>query len=281
MSQHMYQFELLKVSDVSARGLILSLLSAIGARPQSVKDLVRAGALFDIESTAMRVAINRLQKDELLISISRGVYGPGPAAMTLMTHLKSWREAPSRKTAWNGDWLLALTAHLGRRNRKRVRSRERALRLNGYAPTDNGFWVRPANLNRRLNVHREDMISLGADAEMIFTHVVDFAPMNAEAWKNLWSERDLNAAYKEGILAIGESQKSLASKSAADAAVETLLVGQSVIKLINFDPLLPAEFCDVGLFKALIESMKEYNEVGIKAWRSFQLNGESEAVEAN
>lgn len=269
----MYQFSLIDKSDISARGLILSLLSAIGARPQTVKELVRAGSAFGIESTAIRVAINRLQKDQLLVGVARGVYGPGPAAMNLMARLKSWQEAPSRKANWNGDWLLALTSHLGRRNRTIVRSRERALRLNGYAATDKGFWVRPANLNLSLQKHREDMHALGADNELIVTRVADVSSAEDPNWQKLWPAEDLNSAYKAGILAMQKSKQNLPEKSEAESAAETLLVGQSVIQLINFDPLLPAEFCDVEMFHSLIEAMKDYNQVGIEAWRAFQSNG--------
>ena len=266
----MYQFRRLEKSDISARGLVLSLLSAVGAGPQNVKALVRAGALFEIEATAMRVAINRLQKEKLLVSVERGVYGPGPAAINLMTRLKSWRDIAARKTAWNGDWFVALTAHLGRRNRKNVRARERALRLNGYAAHPAGFWVRPANLRRPLSDHRDDMITLGADPEIIVTRVSEIASQSPEPWPTLWSASDLNKAYEDGIRAMRESRQNLAGKSRGEAAVETLLVGQSVIQLINFDPLLPAEFCDESLFDTLVAEMKAYNQTGIEAWRAFQ-----------
>ena len=52
----MLYFEHLKPADVTAKKLVLSLLSVAEHEQQSVTNLIAAGALFDIEAAAMRMA---------------------------------------------------------------------------------------------------------------------------------------------------------------------------------------------------------------------------------
>ncbi|HRK69919.1 MAG TPA: hypothetical protein PKY73_20415 [Hyphomonas sp.] len=58
----MYYFEPLAPEDVSARALVLSLMSGTEARPQSIGRLIGAAALFGIEAATLRVAVTRLLK---------------------------------------------------------------------------------------------------------------------------------------------------------------------------------------------------------------------------
>ncbi|HRJ01367.1 MAG TPA: hypothetical protein PKV67_11370, partial [Hyphomonas sp.] len=153
----MYYFEPLAPEDVSARALVLSLMSGTEARPQSIGRLIGAAALFGIEAATLRVAVTRLLKEGLLESPDRGIYSPGPRARALTRRLQDWQNVRERMTRWNGDWLLALTHDLGRTDRKQLRARERALALYGYRETAGALWVRPANLARTLEDHRADL----------------------------------------------------------------------------------------------------------------------------
>ena len=66
MSQFVYYYEPLTPEDVSARALVLSLMSSTDASPQAIGRLIHAAALFGIEASTLRVAVTRLIKDELL-----------------------------------------------------------------------------------------------------------------------------------------------------------------------------------------------------------------------
>ena len=133
----MYYYKSLTPQEVSPRALILSLMSSEFSAPQAIGRLIDAAALFGIEPATLRVAVTRL--------------------------IQSWKDAANRVVPWNGDWLVALTQHLGRTDRRQLRARERALGLNGYQQTATGYWVRPANLARSLADHHADLTGLGAD----------------------------------------------------------------------------------------------------------------------
>ena len=58
----------------------------------------------------------------------------------------------------------------------------------------------------------------------------------------------------------------LPTMTADGAARETLLLGQSVIRAINRDPMLPSALIDTGLRAAMIDAMRHYDAVGKAAW---------------
>ncbi len=265
----MYQFEPLAPESVSARALVLSLMSGTQAGPQSIARLIHAGALFGIEAATLRVAVARLIKDGLLESPDRGVYQPGPKAKAFTRRVQDWQNVRTRMAPWNGDWLVALTHHLGRTDRKQLRARERALALSGYREAGAGLWVRPANLARTLEDHRRDLVAIGADAAIQLLRVSEAAMPEAPGWPALWPPDQLARAYAAALKAMQDSLASLPGKHADEAARETLLTGQAVIRLINFDPLLPPELGPQAEFLRVVDAMLQYNETGQKYWRAY------------
>ena len=269
MGQLMYYFEPLAPQDVSARTLILSLMSSEFRAPQSIGRLINAAALFDIEPATLRVAVTRLIKDGLLESPDRGLYRPGPKSKALTRRVQSWKDVASRIVPWNGDWLVALTHHLGRTDRKQLRARERALALYGYQPTDAGFWVRPANLARPLEDHRTDLTGIGADEGILLLRASAVSVEGGHDWPALWSSEALARSYEHAIRAMEQSLARLPDLSAEAAARESLLIGQAVIRTINFDPLLPPELADQKEFLRMVETMVHYNAVGRECWQAY------------
>ncbi|MFN4024188.1 MAG: hypothetical protein ACK4MQ_05110 [Hyphomonas sp.] len=268
MSQFSYYFEIPDVGDLSARALVLSLMSSIGTQQQTIASLINAGELFGIEASTVRVAVTRLLKDGLLESPQRGVYVPGPRARALTRRVQQWQGVAGRVAPWDGGWLAAMTHYLGRRDRRQMRGRERALALYGYREADAGLWVRPANLARPLADHRRDLIGIGADEAIILLRLADIAADAPPGWPALWSAADLEASYGRAIAAMEDSLRRLPRLSLAEAARETLLIGQAVIRAINFDPLLPPELGNQALFLKMVESMRVYNEAGVACWRA-------------
>ena len=269
MSQFVYYYEPLTPEDVSARALVLSLMSSTDASPQAIGRLIHAAALFGIEAATLRVAVTRLMKDGLLESPDRGIYAPGPKAQALMRRVQQWENVERRMVAWNGDWLVALTGHLGRTDRKQVRARERALALSGYKETGTGFWVRPANLARDLDDHRSDLIGIGADESISLLRVSERALSEGPQWESLWSTADLARTYAEATDTMNRSLETLPGLPKDQAARESLLIGQAVIRTINFDPLLPPELGDQESFLRMVNTMVDYNNVGRKCWQAY------------
>lgn len=277
MSQFSYHFAPLPPEALSARALILSLIASIGTGRQMIAGLIHAGALFGIEPATMRVAATRLLKEGLLESPERGLYVPGPRAQALTRRVQQWQDVAAKMVPWNGDWLVAMTHPLGRRDRKQLRNRERALALFGYQAAEAGLWVRPANLARALPDHQQDLAGIGADETMPILRVAEMAAPGMQDWAGLWSAADLEHSYQAAIRAMTESLERLPRLSLADAARETLLTGQAVIRAINFDPLLPPELGNQKLFLEMVDAMRAYNERGQQCWRAYNAAVPSEA----
>ncbi len=279
MSQFVYYYEPLDPQDVSARALVLSLMSSTDAAPQAIGQLIDAAALFGIEAATLRVAVTRLMKDGLLESPERGIYSPGPKAQALMRRVQQWEHVADRVVDWNGDWLVALTRHLGRSDRKQLRARERALALFGYQQTEEGFWVRPANLSGSLDQHRAGLTDIGADEDIILMRAADMAMARPQDWAGLWSPEALSQSYARAIETMEASLARLDRLELDEAARETLLVGQPVIRAINFDPLLPPELGDQAGFLRMAEKMQAYNRVGQACWQRYYAALEKAAQE--
>jgi len=269
MSQFSYYFNPVATQPLSAKALILSLISSTDTDRQMIGSLIHAGELFSIEPATVRVAATRLLKEGLLESPERGIYIPGPKSQALTRRVQQWRDVGDKVVAWNGDWLVAMTHHLGRRDRRLLRNRERALALFGYQEAEAGLWVRPANLARKLDDHRQDLIGIGADETLPVLRISEIYAPDMQGWPGLWSAQALEQSYRAAIGAMTGSLGRIGSLSAADAARETLLIGQAAIRAINFDPLLPPELGNQRLFLEMVSTMKVYNEAGIECWRAY------------
>ncbi|MBU1287291.1 MAG: hypothetical protein KJ871_06145 [Alphaproteobacteria bacterium] len=260
------RFKPTEAEDVSARTLVLSLMSVPGRRPQTLAYLSRAGGLFGMEPTAIRMAVTRLVKDGLLESVDRGVYATGPKAAAFTAEISNWRNAPDRTRPWAGGWIGVLTNHLGRTDRKDLRARMRALRLYGFAQAEAGLWVRPDNLRLSLEQLRAALLRIGLQEDALVVTITDTALPDSADWQGLWSTADLRATYEGAIAAMQRSRTAAAWLPADDAARETLLIGQSVIRTINLDPLLPEDIGDAALFRKMVSEMDAYDRFGRTFW---------------
>lgn len=275
----MYYFKPLAPEDVSPRALVQSVMSSVYTTPQPIGRLISAAALFDIEPATLRVAVTRLLKEGLLESPDRGVYRAGPKSRALTRRVQSWKDVASRVVPWNGDWLVALTQHLGRTDRRQLRARERALALSGYQPTEAGFWIRPANLARSLDDHRADLTDLGADDGIILLRAGGVSMPADQDWPSLWSCEALAQSYADATKAMTDSLARLPDLGPDEAARETLLIGQAVIRTINFDPLLPPELGNQEDFLRMVDTMVDYNKRGRKCWQAYYSAAEAGMAE--
>lgn len=260
----------------TAKRLVLSLLSAPDLDQITVRQCTAWCELFAIEPAAMRVALGRLVKGGLLTTVRRGVYVIGPEGRALSETARSWVTAEERIGPWDGRWLLIHTAHLGRRDKTVLRNRERALNLEGFAALECGLWCRPANYLEPPDATRNRLVSLGLEPEAVLLradHVSTSNPLDTE----LWPRDRLEARYASLTDAMNNSMQTLATRSDEEAARETFLIGESVIRQINSDPLLPDEMIDARARGLMHATMMTYDALGRGAWERFQRKSQAQA----
>lgn len=229
-----------------------------------VADLVRRTAVMGLDGAAMRVALGRLCREGIVRQVERGVYAIGPAGEALDRRARSWAEAPERVRDWQGRWVIVLADHLGRSDRRQVRRRERALTLYGFAATTAAAWVRPDNLAQALPDLVAELRAIGLDGDA--TVLGDAVALEDGSWRALWPVAGIEAGYRFWIGEMTDSLARLPALSLEAAARETLLLGQSVIRAINRDPLLPPALVDAGLRDEMVAAMRRYDAVGNACW---------------
>lgn len=251
-----------------ARSLILSALSA-DAPSTTLKSLTRIGRLFGVDAPAIRVAVGRLVRDGLLRQTERGQYAIGDRGTAVRARVRSWRTAEARTRPWTGTWVIILVGHLGRTDRTRLRTRERALRLSGFAQADEGFWARPDNLQATVAEIIGQAVELGLDPNAVAFGGAEALPQDLARLESLWSGDDLAASYRGWIDELEASLTRIRGMDVESAARESFLLGQAVIRSISLDPLLPAEMVDIRLRHRMIELMIAYDEIGKQCWARF------------
>jgi len=244
-------------------------MSVTNRQQQTINQFINAGLLFEIEPMTMRVAVTRLLNQDMLQSHARGVYRPGEKSMALTNQLRSWQCVRSKTKIWEGGWLAIYTHHLGRTDRKKLRRQDRALNLNGYATVYSGLTVRPDNLIESLDQHRQDLLGLGLDKQAVVTQICKTALPEEQDWTALWPSHKLDQSYIDAINTMQKSLLKIKNMSLSEAARETLLVGESVIRVINFDPLLPTQVRENSLFEEMFDQMLDYNQYGIECWSEY------------
>lgn len=251
--------------------LILSLLSAPALESVEISKLLAWGELFDIDSAAMRVATGRLVRQGLLESPQRGVYTIGPEGAVIAATARSWQVAEQRIAPWQGEWILVHTSHLGRSNKTALRARERAFRLNGFAEFVSGLWCRPANLVESIAATRARLLSLGLEPDAVVARAIEMPGVGERELFALWPRKVIEKAYTLHSKAMQKSAERLDQMQIADAARESFLVGEAVIRQVNSDPLLPAPMIDTRARRAMIEQMVRYDVLGREIWDKFNL----------
>ena len=256
-------------TTLSARELILAIIDSTARPNLSAAYLVRAGALYDIDSRAIRVAITRLVKSEALAQVSRGNYGVGRAGRGMHETVVAWSRVEDTVCAWDNSWLAVYMGHLKRTNKTEVRARERALRMKGFAGVDSGIWVRPSNLNSNISELHESLVSLGLDHRAPILRIADQHPAGTLAFGSLWDTAELERLYRRRIHELNKSTNRVANLSTADAARETLQLGRAVTHDILVDPLLPEEMLNTALRREMNHQMRTYDKLAKSYWRDF------------
>ncbi len=254
---------------LSARELILSLADSARAPRLSAAGLVAAGALLGIDAGAMRVAAARLVKQGVLAQEGRGVYVLGRRGSGMHRRVLDWQRVEAQLAPWDGRWIGVLTGHLGRSDKSSLRSRERALRLKGFAAVRPGLSVRPANLAAGLAELRADLVDLGLEHDALMVRIDAGDPEQPFDPAALWDVGGLERRYAENRARLAASTARIGTLSVQAAARETLLVGRTVMRHILTDPLLPDAMVNAMLRRDMIGDMVLYDRLGKDCWRVF------------
>jgi phenylacetic acid degradation operon negative regulatory protein len=256
------------VTTPTAKSLVLDLLSTLPGRAVPVRGLVTAGALFGIAENSVRVALARLLEAGLVVRDERGRYRLGDAALTVTEQVRAWRHATPVVSAWDGRWLGVHTAGLARADRRRGRTRMRALQFFGLEELSPGLVVRPANLPGGVAGVRERLVALGLEADApVF--LADFDATTDARARRLWDTRALVDGYRRSRTELERSEARLTSLSSERAMAESFLVGGRVMRQLALDPNLPEPIVPRAERDALVAAMRRYDRAGRDCWKPF------------
>lgn len=255
--------------QATPRSLVLNLLLATEREGQSARELIAGCALFGIRAGSVRVALARLAAEGLIEPTRRGAYRLGPRAAPLAEDVATWREAEDRVRDWNGGWIAVHVGALARSDRVALRTRDRALAMLGLRELDRGLHVRPDNLVGGVNEVRERLHKLGLDPAAAVFIATDFDPQREKRARGLWDGEALTSRYRSTRTALERWRARSASLDPETAAREAYELGNDAIRLLVFDPLLPAPLVDVGERRALAAAVRDHDQLGRILWRQF------------
>jgi phenylacetic acid degradation operon negative regulatory protein len=255
--------------QATPRSLILNLLLATEGEGQSARELIAGCALFGIRAGSVRVALARLAAEGLIEPTRRGVYRLGPRAGPLAEDVAPWRSAEDRVRDWKGGWIVVHVGALRRSNRVALRARDRALAMLGLRELDRGLYVRPDNLAGGVREVRERLHKLGLDAAAAVLVASDLDPEREARARALWDGEGLTRRYRTTRAALERWRARSASLDPETAAREAYELGNDAIRLLVFDPLLPAPLVDADERRALAAAVRDHDQLGRSFWRQF------------
>ena len=254
------------LSRPTPKKMILGLLLAWGGKPLSVRDAIRACALFDLTENNTRVTLVRLSSEGLIQGVERGQYVLGPRAEGMAADVGRWREAPGRLRPWNGDWMMVLTGTRDQRGRQAKQQQLRALDLCGLRPLDAGLYLRPANLAGDVPLLRERLDALGAPCGTLVAHLSNLDGARDKAARALWDGEALQKAYKQTTERLNTWLGRYHSLDLEEAARESYLLGNDAIRQLVYDPWLPEGLVDVESRQRLFEAVCAVDDAGKSVW---------------
>lgn len=253
-----------KAPSYPARKLILNLVKE-AAEPMAAQTLLRIADLFGIEANNIRVTLNRLVKDDLLKLTDRGVYELGAKARSLAEVQERWRLLENELVPWDGRWYVLHVAHLGRRDRKQVRQRERAMDLRGFRALQQGLLVRPENLACTAAELKQSLCELGLEQEALLMSSVEFQ-LDDSPDASLWAPQALTDTYRKQTVEMISWLGEYHLIPLEQAARESFLIGDRVLHTLAYDPRLPEELVDTTARRRLVDTMKTFDDVGNRIW---------------
>ncbi len=257
-------------APITGKSLVIDLLSTMPSHfPVPVAALVRAAALFGIGESSLRVTLVRLRSSGQVESDQRGLYRLSPAALPLNRRVRSWPSIEEGVGPWDGGWIAVEMSGLPRRDRRRSRGRERALRMLGFEALTPALQIRPNNIVGGAELCRRRLEELGFVPAPVVFQLTDLDESTDRRARELWHVDELEARYSATRELLVKSAQRLPSLSLDDAMAESFRLGGEAVRLIVLDPLLPDEILDTGARRALVEEMRSYDQIGRRAWKQW------------
>jgi phenylacetic acid degradation operon negative regulatory protein len=258
--------------ELTARTLILDLLSTLSRGAMPVRALVEAGGLLGFAENNIRVTLSKLCSEGRVDHDERGSYRFSEPTEALSKQLRRWRGLEQQHRPWKGGWIAVHSARLGRGSVRR--RRERALSALGFRPLEPGLYLRPDNRVGGVDAVRQRFLgiaSISADeAGTVLVYEVGGLDSTAEARaRGLWETDALTRGYRARLDELEKSRARLDELSSDQAMAETFVIGASVVRHLILDPLLPAPILDPAPRRALVEATREYDELGRSLWAPF------------
>jgi len=250
---------------ITPKHLILNLLMEAES-PISSQSFIRICGLFEISENSARVTLARLSADGMLASPKRGLYSLGEHASTLAEDLAQWRGLEKKVVPWAGDWAAVFIGALGRADRTALRRRDRILQLAGYRELESGLMLRPNNMVGGVAQQRSRLYRLGLEQEALVVNIAELSDHAYGRAISLWNSAELQRQYQQGCEEMEQWIASAGNLEPQVAAKESFLLGDKILRLIAYDPMLPADMIDRAARRNYIDTMIRYDQIGKEIW---------------
>ncbi|HET6787375.1 MAG TPA: PaaX family transcriptional regulator C-terminal domain-containing protein [Aquabacterium sp.] len=257
-------------SPPTAKALIQSLLLAAEGQAYPSRQLVAAGALFGISENNIRVALVRLQAQDLAVAAGRGTYCLGPAGEHLGREISAWRQIEQRLGSWQvGRYIGVHTASMPRSDRTALQRRDRALQMMGFLEVSKGLHVRPDNLLGGVAAARQRLLALGLEPQAWVFAMDEVSEDLARQLDALWQGAALSEGYRQTHQQLRDWLAQLDRLDPAQAAREAYLLDRRAIRQVVWDPLLPDALVDAQARADFFSTVRDFDAAGRSIWWRF------------
>ncbi|HQW53308.1 MAG TPA: PaaX family transcriptional regulator [Acinetobacter sp.] len=259
----------MKMAKMNARDLIVDLLLGLQGREISIKQIIIAAKLFDINENNIRVAVTRLSTEGVIETVGRGVYQFTQKAHEWADVMLNRKQGIKQTKVWNLQYLAVFIGELGRVDRTALSRRERALKQFGFKELEQGIYIRPDNLAISFEDICSQLRHAGLELSAKICLINHFDSNTLSQIPSLWPTQTLNQNYEKYNQAIQTWLSKVAQLALDDAAKESLMLGRQTISSLMNDPLLPESFVDVDLREQFAKSVQQLDRIGTELWRQF------------
>ncbi|WP_084464128.1 hypothetical protein [Microtetraspora fusca] len=254
------------MTELTARKLLLDLVTARPHTRFSISALCRAGEIVGLSGPSIRMATTRLNEEGVLDRDGRGTYTLHPDRLRTYPHVEHWEDRHLSVVPWNGRWVAVENSTTARTDRATLRHHERALQLLGFRAWRGALHVRPDNLRDGVDGLRGTLGNTGMAPGAGVFGIDQLDPATDHELRRLWDTGELVARLDRTADELTRSRDRLSTLSAEEFARESLLLGSRAIATIVNDPLLPEELCAPEPHRRLVALTRSYQETAQAVW---------------
>ena len=253
---------------ISAPSLLLDLLGTHGGEV-SVAGLCRAGRVFGVGETTVRVTLTRLVAEGKIQRVRRGVYAPPSDPSVLSRRVAAWRRHGHDTVEWNGDWVAVHDGDVHRSDKVGWRTHQRALSLSGFRTFGQGLELRPNNRPGGAAEAAEVLRGLGLSERAIVFQAAAFDAATQRRAAQLWDVAGMTRGLETRRAELRQSAAGMSALERDEAVRQTLLLGRDTITLILRDPALPEQLMPSAPRTRLIAEMSRYQALAYPLWKAW------------